>query len=422
MNKTFFFLYSFFFIKISCLFENAQYITESKDTEKLAESIEQKNKLALILLYSPYCPHCHKFAPQYEKLSIDYKDFADFYSINVVDNKNYRKKFSIYGVPTLFIYFKGEYKQHKGGNTYEIVSNVLEKNYIHKCEELDFKKYEKFKNSFINSKDMNSYIIGFFNSTELKDNYVNITKNFLDYIDKCYYSINNDQEENNLIISENKQRGKNIFNEYKSGIINETINDNYITFIINKVRNIYDEIIVQTNMYLLEYQDRDILIFSYKTESEREEFLKKILELDIFCNKNKTRLFNFILLKYDTVYSGKYKLNEYGIFLSNKNLDQIKKIENFTEIEIMIKGNNENGTEVHSNNTTLSQAIVDNYLQKYIEKNKARNIYKRNIILTFIFCFFGYCFIFYFIVRIYNKQKVENNIRNLRNVDKIETV
>ena len=340
----------------------------------------------------------------------------------MVDNKNYRKKFSIYGVPTLFIYFKGEYKQHKGGNTYEIVSNVLEKNYIHKCEELDFKKYEKFKNSFINSKDMNNYIIGFFNSTELKDNYVNITKNFLDYIDKCYYSINNDQEENNLIISENKQRGKNIFNEYKSGIINETINDNYITFIINKVRNIYDEIIVQTNMYLLEYQDRDILIFSYKTESEREEFLKKILELDIFCNKNKTRLFNFILLKYDTVYSGKYKLNEYGIFLSNKNLDQIKKIENFTEIEIMIKGNNENGTEVHSNNTTLSQAVVDNYLQNYIEKNKARSIYKRNIILTFIFCFFGYCFIFYFIVRIYNKQKVENNLRNLRNVDKIETV
>ena len=269
---------------------------------------------------------------------------------------------------------------------------------------------------------MNNYIIGFFNSTELKDNYVNITKNYLDYIDKCYYSINNDQEENNLIISENKQRGKNIFNEYKSGIINETINDNYITFIINKVRNIYDEIIEQTNMYLLEYQDRDILIFSYKTESEREEFLKKILELDIFCNKNKTRLFNFILLKYDTVYSGKYKLNEYGIFLSNKNLDQIKKIENFTEIEIMIKGNNENGTEVHSNNTTLSQAVVDNYLQKYIEKNRARNIYKRNIILTFIFCFFGYCFIFYFIVRIYNKQKVENNLRNLRNVDKIETV
>ena len=96
MNKNFFIHIFFFITKISCLFEESPYITESNDTEKLAENIKQKNKLALILLYSPYCPHCHKFAPQYENLAKEFKDYADFYSINILNNKNYRKKFSIY--------------------------------------------------------------------------------------------------------------------------------------------------------------------------------------------------------------------------------------------------------------------------------------------------------------------------------------
>ena len=213
MIKTFLFIVFSFITKISCLFEESLYIAESIDTEKLVENIKQKNKLALILLYSPYCPHCHNFAPQYETLAKEFKDYADFYSINILNNRNYRKIFSIIGVPTLFIFYNSEFKQHKGGNSYEIVSTVLKKNYINvKCEEIDYNKFQDFKNSYPTSRNINNYVIGFFNNNEIKENYIKITVEHIKFIDKCYYCLNNhNNEENNIIITENKQRGKNVF-------------------------------------------------------------------------------------------------------------------------------------------------------------------------------------------------------------------
>ena len=356
-----------------------------------------------------------------------------------MNNNNYRKKFPIYGVPTLFIYYNGEYKQHKGGNSYDIVYNVLKKNYINlECEEIDYKKFLEFKNSYQNSNNINNYVIGFFDNNEIKDNYIKITVEYLKFIDKCYYCLNNqNNEENNIIITENKQRGKNYFNEYKSGIINKTINNNYISFIMNKVRNIFIDIYEQSKMYLLEYQDRDILIFSYKSESEKQDFLTKINELDELSSKYKNRLFNFILLKFDNVYSAKYKLNEYGIYISNNKLNNIQKIENITEIGNMIKGKNDDDPEIQSennintnninNNTNtntnnISPNVVDQYLQKFIDKKKEKDILIRNKIIISISCFFGYVLVFYWIYKIYVKQKKENMKKNINQGEKLETV
>ncbi len=436
MIKTFLFIFFSFITKISCLFEESLYITESIDTEKLVENIKQKNKLALILLYSPYCPHCHNFAPQYETLAKEFKDYADFYSINILNNRNYRKIFSIIGVPTLFIFYNGEFKQHKGGNSYEIVSTVLKKNYINvKCEEIDYNKFQDFKNSYPTSRNINNYVIGFFNNNEIKENYIKITVEHIKFIDKCYYCLNNhNNEENNIIITENKQRGKNIFNEYKSGIINKEINDNYISFILNKVRNIYNDIYEQSKMFLLEYQDRDFLIFSYKSEDEKKDFLTKIKELDELSNNNKNRLFNFILLKFDNVYSAKYNLNHYGIYISDKILNNIQKIENLTEIENIIKGKNDDGSEIESkdnndinntnkNNTNnISPTVVDQYLQKFIDKKREKDTLIRNKIIISISCFFCYILVFYLIYKIYVKQKKEIMKNNIKQGEQLETI
>ena len=441
MIKTVLFIFVFFITKISCLFEDNPYITESNDTEKLAEHIEQKNKLALILLYSPYCPHCHNFAPQYENLAKDFKDYADFYSINIINNRNYRKKFSIIGVPSLFFYYNGEYKQHKGGNSYKIVSEVLTKNYINvQCEEIDYKKFEEFKNTNFTSSNFNNYVIGFFSDNEIKENYIQITAEHLKFIDKCYYCLNyQNNEENNIIITENKQRGKNVFNEYNSGIINKEINDNYIYFMLNKVRNIYNDIYEQSKMFLLEYQDRPILIFAYKSNEEKEDFLIQIKELDELSNNNKNRLFNFILLKFDNVYSAKYNLNHYGIYISDNKLNNIQKIENITEIENMIKRKNDNSSESEStdnnntnntnnnnannNNTNnISPTVVDQYLQQFIDKKREKDILIRNKIIITISCFFGYILVFYLIYKIYVKQKKENMKIKIKQGEKLETI
>ena len=206
---------------------------------------------------------------------------------------------------------------------------------------------------------------------------------------------------------------------------------------MNKVRNIFIDIYEQSKMYLLEYQDRDILIFSYKSESEKQDFLTKINELDELSSKYKNRLFNFILLKFDNVYSAKYKLNEYGIYISNNKLNNIQKIENITEIGNMIKGKNDDDPEIQSennintnninNNTNtntnnISPNVVDQYLQKFIDKKKEKDILIRNKIIISISCFFGYVVVFYWIYKIYVKQKKENMKKNINQGEKLETV
>ena len=47
----------------------------------------------IILLFSPYSPHCYKFAHQYKTLVQEFTDYADFYSINIINNQKYQKRF-----------------------------------------------------------------------------------------------------------------------------------------------------------------------------------------------------------------------------------------------------------------------------------------------------------------------------------------
>ena len=75
MNKLFLiFLTITFFNYIKSFFENAKYIKSSIDAEVMMKELKQSKKLALILFYSPSCPHCRNFEPQYIKLSEYYKN------------------------------------------------------------------------------------------------------------------------------------------------------------------------------------------------------------------------------------------------------------------------------------------------------------------------------------------------------------
>ena len=187
-------------------------------------------------------------------------------------------------------------------------------------------------------------------------------------------------------------------------------------------------------MFLLEYQDKPILIFAYKSKEEKEDFLIQIKELDELSNNNKNRLFNFILLKFDNVYSAKYNLNHYGIYISDKILNNIQKIENLTEIENIIKGKNDDGSEIESkdnndinntnkNNTNnISPTVVDQYLQKFIDKKREKDTLIRNKIIISISCFFCYILVFYLIYKIYVKQKKEIMKNNIKQGEKLETI
>ena len=103
----------------------------------------------------------------------------------------------------------------------------------------------------------------------------------------------------------------------------------------------------------------------------------------------------------------------------------------------MIKGKNDDDPEIQSennintnninNNTNtntnnISPNVVDQYLQKFIDKKKEKDILIRNKIIISISCFFGYVLVFYWIYKIYVKQKKENMKKNINQGEKLETV
>ena len=61
------------------------------------------------------------------KLSEIYHSGFDFYALS--SKTNYKNKFKIRGVPTMFIFDGSDYIQHKGSNNFETISYILENDY-----------------------------------------------------------------------------------------------------------------------------------------------------------------------------------------------------------------------------------------------------------------------------------------------------
>ena len=151
------------FSNIFCIFENAQNMEFSLDAEAICDKIVKKKKLSLVLIYSDSCPHCRKFEPEYIKLAQDYHTVADFYLLP--SKSNYKKKFYIKGVPTMFFYNGKKFIEHKGLNNYDIISYILENDYLKKCKEVsyDFIFNKNNNNSILyNNRIEENIIIGYF--------------------------------------------------------------------------------------------------------------------------------------------------------------------------------------------------------------------------------------------------------------------
>ena len=87
MNKSFLILLTItFFNYIKSFFDKAKYIKNSINAEVMMKEIKQSKKLALILFYSPSCPHCRNFEPEYIKLSEYFKNKVSFYALNAKIN------------------------------------------------------------------------------------------------------------------------------------------------------------------------------------------------------------------------------------------------------------------------------------------------------------------------------------------------
>ena len=279
-----------------CLFDNAKYLEFSQDPIQLQKEIIKNKKLSLILIYSEGCPHCRKFEPEYIKLSEKYNELVKFY---LLPSKYNKKQFNIRGVPTVFFFNGKKFIEHKGLNKFDIISHILDNDYLKKCKEVNYDFiFNSNNNLFLDENDnkINNTIIAYFpdanifgqneenkNIIEINklirekvfNNFMNKTQKLISLIDNCYYIkdiINND---NNIfnegeIITISKSKGINVFKGYQEIFMdNEEQDEQYYNNKIEEIGEIFSKFLLD------KIKDHYIEITDSKMNSKLRAFIKR---------------------------------------------------------------------------------------------------------------------------------------------------
>ena len=395
------FIQSFIFLllnsEIFSFFKNVKLITEINNIKNLTEKIEYEKRLSLILFYGNNCKYCDEFKPQYINLSLKFNKVASFIAINVDKSLNV-KPFQIEGIPNIFYYYNGKYINNGYDDSYELISEKLNDNYLYKCELISIKKIEEFKKT-LNQTNITNYIIGYFNNIIYENQFLDIINNYTGYIDKCIYTIDVNHP-NNSIYTFNKQRNK----EYIMTNF-EKLEKNLIDFIDYKVRNIYEEISEQKYTSILESQDRYFILFIYDSFNQRETYVKNIIEFNsIGINKN-IKPFNFILLNLKKYITNKIPLQSNVIFIIDPILKNYTQINNISIIDNLFEN-----ISLKSFNFQNGQKYIREYLD-FLEKNNTKknqktkeNTKKRNYI--FYISLLLFIFLIYVYLKVFKKKEI----------------
>ena len=202
--------------------------------------------------------------------------------------------------------------------------------------------------------------------------------------------------------------------------LNNKIIDYYIDITDSKMAN-------QLRLFI----KRNVLLFVYKNEEQKNNFKKQINILFGMTKNEKYPLFDFVLFKYGcNLYSLSYYIKDSGIYFVDKNLNKIsKKIDLDIIINLINTQNeyefnpeedyNEEKIETNITNGTINKTkeireekneenyyenirknIIDKQLKNYLDNQKEEESFDYNHInsvICFIICLIMYSFIFDFI-------------------------
>ena len=343
MNKLFLiFLTITFFNYIKSFFENAKYIKSSIDAEVMMKELKQSKKLALILFYSPSCPHCRNFEPQYIKLSEYYKNKVSFYALNT-RIANYKKLFTIGYIPKLYFYHKEQIELYEGNAKYDVLVKYIQVKYLKECLFIEKKDIPNFQNDFKKDDTEFNYVIGLFTDKEKMNVFINETNNNINLVNYCYYSLieSNLKQNSNVVLLYNKYRGMNQFNDFQFNV-NEDIIYNYNKFLEEKSDKIYHFINSTKDLSILSNNDKDSIIFSFSNQSQIEKIKKRINIFDMnYGNK-----FNYVIMNYNNNNTGE-KIYYYDRFTS--------KISNIGFSDLL----NQTNDKTFLNNNNIESEILD---------------------------------------------------------------
>ena len=394
---------------------DSSFITEESDLTKLLDLLKHK-EFSLILIYSPYCPHCRNFAPHYEKLANAFHDRVHFYKMNAVESNSYNKKFKIRGYPSLWFYYNDSYTECNDWYTYDFLSAHIIENYLYECKKITFDEYDKIKEDFYKNKEHNNFIVAF-GGNGMIDVYKSLVNETKFYIDNCYYinETNITSVFNNTIISYSKQKGINTFTEFKynnKNSINDTgLIDNLRKFIRKNVYNYYKNVDGEKNIYDIAVQQKDVVIFSYDSKELYEQYIRNITYLSLLNTNENNTLFDFVLFntRNNIRYISRMKFGSKGVYLSDRKLSKIEKIDDIKVIEEMIIKNNK---VVNITTSTQEQKeIIESRLGSYKKEQEEKNPSKftlRNILFKLL-CLVLYTVIFIYLFRKYNQGNVQKD-------------
>jgi len=90
-------------------------------TSSIFEQHLQDNTHTLVEFYAPWCGHCKKLAPEFEKAAVQLKDKVKFGKVDATEEKDLAAKYNVKGFPTLWWFEDSKETEYDGGRTAETI-------------------------------------------------------------------------------------------------------------------------------------------------------------------------------------------------------------------------------------------------------------------------------------------------------------
>jgi thioredoxin 1 len=102
---------------------------EIKSTQQFEQEVLNSVNPVFVDFWAEWCGPCRAVSPAVEELSGEYKDKVDFVKINVDENNDLAKKYSIFSIPTLAIFENGKViAQAAGAASKDSIRSYIDKN------------------------------------------------------------------------------------------------------------------------------------------------------------------------------------------------------------------------------------------------------------------------------------------------------